>query len=251
MRDISARFQIKPQGVLHIGAHLAEEAELYESILPRERRLVIWIESQPEKCKEIRLRLDPSIHEVLEATIWHETGIEMTFHETNNSESSSLFELGRHSEKYPEVVSSSSRKVITTRIEDLVLGREFDFVNLDIQGAELNALKGFGGVLDQVTWIYTEVSKIELYKNGCLIHELDAFLKEHSFTRVSTRWIWNHGWGDAIFIKDSKATVGIRMAAVLSDFEWFAISILRLIRAAIPERVRNFLRKIQKRLLNK
>jgi len=56
----------------------------------------------------------------------------------------------------------------------------FDFINLDIQGAELLALKGATAILPFIKAIYTEVNEKELYENCGLIDELDAFLRNLS-----------------------------------------------------------------------
>lgn len=76
----------------------------------------------------------------------------------------------------------------------------YDFINLDIQGAELLALKGATSILPFVKAIYTEVNEKELYEGCALIEELDAYLKQNGFTRILTN-MTKHGWGDALYIR--------------------------------------------------
>jgi hypothetical protein len=78
---------------------------------------------------------------------------------------------------------------------------EYNFLNLDIQGAELKALKGMEDYLNKVDYIYTEVNKDYVYKNCALVEELDEYLKKFNLFRVETYWCENLQWGDAFYIR--------------------------------------------------
>lgn len=75
-----------------------------------------------------------------------------------------------------------------------------NFISIDIQGAELLALKGMGDLLNYFDYIYLEVNKEFVYKNCCLVNELDDYLKKFKFERVETRWTTKN-WGDGFYIK--------------------------------------------------
>jgi hypothetical protein len=116
-----------------------------------------------------------------------------------NTESTSLLNLGTHSNEYPTVQLSHAIPVTTTTLARL-LG---DFpapqlLALDIQGVELRAIKGYGERISEVVWIYCEVNKAELYEGCCLIYDLDVYLKTFGFKRTATKWT-NQGWGDALY----------------------------------------------------
>lgn len=51
-----------------------------------------------------------------------------------------------------------------------------DIVWMDLQGAELLALKGLGNYLNSVKYIHTEVSYIEMYSGQVMFEELNKFL---------------------------------------------------------------------------
>ena len=55
--------------------------------------------------------------------------------------------------------------VQSSRLDTLLQGatHQFDFINLDIQGEELRALRGLGDRIRGVRWIYCEVNKNPLY----------------------------------------------------------------------------------------
>lgn len=68
----------------------------------------------------------------------------------------------------------------TSTIDDLI-HEEIDFIKLDIQGGELNALKGSERVLKNVLGIETELMFMRLYKNQPLFGELNAYLQSQGF----------------------------------------------------------------------
>lgn len=191
-------WNIRPTGVLHVGAHEAEEAAEYEKAnwIP-----VIWVEGQVELANTLKARLDHSRHTVIQAFVWDKSGEVLTFKQTNNSQSSSLLDFGSHSKDYPNVVVQNEYAVTTSRLDAaLPKSAKFDFINLDLQGVELQALVGLGQQISEAKWIYTEVNKKNVYKKCTLVRDLDLFLKQHQFRRVATRWVRGKGWGDALYV---------------------------------------------------
>jgi len=199
--EISNVWRVQPKGVLHIGAHEAEEAEDYARL---DWGPVIWVEAQSKLAKKLKSRLKPGENTVFHAAAWDISGIEIELKITNNSQSTSLLEFGTHQQDYPDVKVTEIEKVVTTRI-DLLLNDsfKFEFVNLDIQGAELRALKGMGNLLNQVNYIYTEINKQEVYVGCATIEEIENYLETAGFRKVSIRWIPKKGWGDALYVRRS------------------------------------------------
>lgn len=223
---LKRRFGILPTGILHVGAHLAEERADYESAGWSVLNPIIWVESQIDLAQKLTEVLDPDKNKVVNATVWSETGKEMKFHVASNSQSSSLYDLGTHATTYPEIKFNSERTITTVRLDEIIDDSDdISFINLDIQGAELEALKGLGSRIHQVKWIYSEVNKRSVYEGCAIIGELDNYLEQFSFTRVATRWAYKTGWGDALWIKRSERR---RMAKAILIFK--VAEILRLIR---------------------
>ena len=77
----------------------------------------------------------------------------------------------------------------------------YNFLNFDIQGAELKALKGMEEYLNKVDYIYTEVNCDYVYKNCALITEIDEYLSQFRLYRVETEWCQDFKWGDAFYIR--------------------------------------------------
>lgn len=200
--NLEKYWKVEPQGVLHVGAHLAEESESYEK---QKWTPIIWVEGQEELVTKLQTRLNPEQHAVFQAYVWDSSGVSLTFKKTSNSQSSSLLEMGSHSIDYPEVLVTEEYRVVTTKLDDILpTGNTFDFVNLDIQGVELKALQGLVKHFSHIQWIYTEVNQKLVYKECTLINDLDAYLKIHNFRRVATRWVDGKGWGDALYVRSEK-----------------------------------------------
>ena len=96
------------------------------------------------------------------------------------------------------------KKNYSKKFEDLEIS-DIDFLLMDVQGFELEVLKGFGNELNLVKFIFTEVNRDYLYENNVLIYDLDRFLKSKDFIRVWTSWrTADMPWGDAFYIKTNK-----------------------------------------------
>ena len=201
INELVRRWGISPQSVLHIGAHLAEESNLYQSVGWNK---VTWIEANPALIIDIQKKVEPLGQNVIEAALWHTTGEKLSLKVASNGQSSSLLEFNYHSAYYPQIVVEKEIVVLTQRLDSILNEIDTpDFCNLDIQGAELAALNGFGKILNHINVIYTEVNKIELYTGCAMIKDIDKFLGEVGFRRVATRWVIGFGWGDALYMRQT------------------------------------------------
>jgi FkbM family methyltransferase len=194
-------WNIRPTGVVHVGAHLAEESKEYEKFnwVP-----IIWIEAQPSLVEELRKKMDPTFNSVIEAAVWNKSDIELELNVASNSQSTSLLDFGSHETSYPDVTFTNSLKVKTKRLDELLQDYTCpNFINLDLQGVELQALEGLGNLIEKFDYIFVEVNKAEVYKECTLVGALDSFLDQSGFSRVTTRWVLGRGWGDALYIRKS------------------------------------------------
>jgi len=180
---------VKPKRVLHIGAHRAEEADAYAAAGCE----VIWVEAQKHLADE----LHAAGHKVIHAAIWSEPTL-LTLHVTSNGQSTSLLPLSLHRQRYPDITVTSTSLIETTTIDSL--GLTVDMLNLDIQGAELEALKGATRTLAGVQWIYTEISIEELYEGQPLEDEITDWLSARGFTQTF-RALTDYGWGDCLYVR--------------------------------------------------
>ena len=202
--DILKKYSIDPKGIIHIGAHLAEEADSYRRSGVKN---VIWIEADPDTFSKLS-RIVPAYKGNLAycfAASDTESDHEI-FNIASNGESSSLLEMDKHLFHHPHISIIGQKIVRTRRIDNFIREENinsdlFDFVNIDIQGAELLALRGMPNFLEKARYIYSEVNISEIY-NGCAkIEEIDEYLSRFGFTRVETH-MTQYEWGDAFYIKN-------------------------------------------------
>jgi FkbM family methyltransferase len=209
-RELFPKYGIKPSGVLHLGANVGEEAPVYHQLGIEK---VIWVEGNPEIYERLRVNILAYPGQIGFNFLVGNKNEDATLHISNNgSQSSSVLELGTHTIAHPEVHYTHDVKVKMHKVEDIfndisvvtggqVTLKDCDFLNLDLQGYELEALKGMGDTLNQFKWVYSEVNKAELYKGCALIEDMDTYLLGSGFKRVETRWCGSTNWGDALYIK--------------------------------------------------
>jgi FkbM family methyltransferase len=191
----------KITGVLHVGAHECEEMSFYQH-MGVEPNNVYWFDAYQEKVDQANQRNIPN---VFQAVVTNADNNVVTFHITNNIQSSSILEFGTHEINHDWVKVVQQRKLSTTTIDTLVNMyqipiQQLNFWNFDIQGAELLALKGASSSLKYADAIYLEVNTEEVYKKCALVTEIDDFLAGHGFKRVLTK-MTDAGWGDALYLR--------------------------------------------------
>ena len=131
---------------------------------------------------------------------------DVTLNISNNGQSSSILEFGTHLLHHPQVQYIDKIKGKTTRLDTLIEKNSIpierlNFINLDIQGVELRALRSMEKYLKYINYIYTEVNEDYVYKNCNLVGEIDEYLSNFGFKRVVTKMAGKAGWGDALYIK--------------------------------------------------
>jgi len=73
------------------------------------------------------------------------------------------------------------QEVETHRIDDLLHGRQFDFVKIDTQGAELDVLRGGESVLRQADYILVEASLVDYNAGGAQAEAIFEYLRAMDF----------------------------------------------------------------------
>jgi FkbM family methyltransferase len=202
--DIIKKYNLNIKTILHVGAHIAEEHDVYFNNTCQK---VIWVEGNLELYEALKQKLDNTNNIVLHAVVSNRDDEEVDFTITNNKQSSSILNLGIHRKLFPDIVLESLTTVKTKTLKTLFLEnnlsfKEIDFLNLDIQGAELLALKGIGEELINLKAIFTEVNTDYVYEDCALITDIDQYLSNFGFKRVETVMWQDHPWGDALYIKE-------------------------------------------------
>jgi FkbM family methyltransferase len=217
--ELIERYKMNITGVVHAGAHYGEEAEAYEAC-GIER--VLWIEADPRLMAVLNERVYPLGQVTVCACVGARDGDEVVFHRADSIEggnwglSSSVLPLGTCRQVHPEIRYIDEEPMRTQTLATL-LGPNWpwpgapDFLTLDLQGYELECLKGAVPVLDSFRWVLTEINEDPLYEGCALLPELSHWMAERGFrltekklwgaqarTSSSERWF---GWGDALFVR--------------------------------------------------
>lgn len=196
--NILNKYDITPNGVIHVGMHKAEEYPIYKSagvqsilFVEANRDLAHGWQNDDDDCYVVHTAVSDKVEDV-------------EFHITNNGESSSILELGDHAKIYPHIVNVETVKMKTTTLDKIlekvgIYTFAWNILNLDIQGAELKAMRGLTR-WDAIEAVFTEVNYREMYKGCALEPEITSFLADLGLYKVE-EVDTGCGWGDALYIR--------------------------------------------------
>jgi FkbM family methyltransferase len=191
------------KGVLHLGASTGQERKEYDNYCKGD---VLWVEAIPSVYLELVKNIEPYKNQrAFNACLSNVDNDEVVFNVSNNeSQSSSMLELGTHLLIHPEVHYIEQITMKTKRVDTLFNGYSFkniNFLNVDLQGAEHLAIEGMGDLIKNIDYALLEVNMKETYKGCMLIPDLDYFMMQRGFERVETGdWVADT-WTDALYVR--------------------------------------------------
>jgi FkbM family methyltransferase len=192
-------FLRKAKGVIHVGANVGPERDLYAA-----RNLnVLWVEPIPDIFDRLKTRL--SAYPDQRAFNYLVTDVdekEYSFHiASNDGGSSSIYEFAAHKEIWPDVTYTKTITIKSITLDSLIKRERIEMINfdaliMDTQGSELLVLKGAANILRHFRFIKTEVADFESYRGCCRLMDMDEFLQGHGYKRVVTKRVAHkHGVG--------------------------------------------------------
>lgn len=200
--DVFEKHNYQPKGIIHIGAHMCEEREIYARAGCGDDK-VLWIEGNPNIVDNVKRTL-PSTVNIASAIITN-APCTVTFNISNNGQSSSYRDFALHSVHHPHVVYVDKMELPAYTLPGFLGIRgesmeKYDTLMMDIQGAEYDVLLGSEEILSKFRAIYMEVNTGEVYKGCGLLSDIEALLEKHSFKLVDIN-MTPYEWGDAFFVK--------------------------------------------------
>jgi FkbM family methyltransferase len=209
--------------VIDIGAAEGEDySPSYQPLIDLEIANIIGFEPNKEACEVLNSRAKEESHYL---PYFIGDGKVSTFYETNWPPTSSLFRpntklLEKFNNLAEVIVVQKEHQVQTHRLDDIQEIDGVDFLKMDIQGAELKALKNGVNLLNKALVVQVEVEFVELYQGQPLFSDIDSFLRSEGFQfhcfdslmgRALKPIIKNNNpseeinqvlWADAFYVKD-------------------------------------------------
>lgn len=211
--------------VVDIGA-MIEGKNRYDGLVEQGMARVIGFEPEPREFEKLKAQGDKR-HTYLPYFVG--SGKRATFHRCRYNGCSSLYApdpriidlftaFGASAGGSFEVLGTSSVKTI--RLDKIKEIQSCDFLKVDIQGAELDVLKGATRTLGKTAVVELEVEFVPLYKDQPLFAEIDMFMRAngfllHKFHEVAGRamrpFLVDNDlfkplsqllWANAVYIKD-------------------------------------------------
>jgi FkbM family methyltransferase len=190
---------ILPKGIIQCGAHLFQEKNEFISCGIKDFVLIemqtnIFIDLIKKANNTESLLFNVAISDSNESS-------EIFVDRQNQGQSASILKPKKHSDIYPMITFDQKSGVKTTTLDSLKFDRsKYNILFMDLQGAELKALKGASKTLPFIDCIYSEVNYIEMYEGCVLFTELCSFLYEKGFKLIQ-EGPDQGGWSDAFFVK--------------------------------------------------
>jgi len=200
--------------VVHVGAHAGEEVDAYRR---HGAQRILLVEANPASCEALAeaFGADADI-DVFHAAVTDHDGTDQLLLHTNTrgeTESASLLRMKRLGEIVSTLHTEGAVEVPATTLDRLLEEAGVDLstvglLALDVQGAELSALRGAPRTLSAVSAVLTEVALTELYEGAAGADEVETVLVNAGLSEVAgldyelyegdRRF---RAWGDRLFVR--------------------------------------------------
>lgn len=217
LRDDAPDMEIVDIGAMDVG-----EEPPYSRLMRPGKFRIVGFEPIENECAALNAKAGPGR---LFLPYFIGDGSERTFHINSAVMTSSFFQAD------PEVVNRfnslgelmrtvRTERVRTRRLDDIAELTRVDFLKADVQGAELEVLRGGRRVLSQTKLIECEVNFVPMYRDMPLWSDIDAEMRAqgflfHTFSGLAGRAfkpvVVNNDptmpvaqllWGNALYVRD-------------------------------------------------
>ena len=187
------------KGIIHIGGHYGEELQDYIDNGIQNIMVFEPLNGNFNVLSDKAANLNANI-EGFQVALGSKKGTATMYVSDNEQQSSSILEPAIHLTHHPHVKFPTTEEVEVDLLDEYDC-KDYNFINMDVQGYELEVLKGATETLKQIKYVYCEVNRAEVYKKNAMVEEIDDFLGEYGMVRKQTDWAGDI-WGDALYIKE-------------------------------------------------
>ena len=142
----------EPKGVLHIGAWDAWEAKQYAHVCGNNS---IFLEANPNSYERFKNEIEQFGQRIYNLAAWNVDDLEMDLYcPPHNPDSSSLVE------RIGNPIKTKTITIKTLFERENLSFNDYDLLNIDTEGAELQVLEGIGEEIKNFQYIIIEVSDL-------------------------------------------------------------------------------------------
>ncbi len=151
LKKLVNKYNLKINGVIHIGAHLGQEYNLYKELNIGD---MAFFEPQEKIFKELSNIIPESKHiKLFNMALGNETGSIKMYIDSYKQQSSSILEPKKHLSQYPHIQFHNEQNVLIDRLDNIIKSKSYNFISMDVQGYELEVLKGSNQILHNIDYI--------------------------------------------------------------------------------------------------
>ena len=197
-KNLITKYNCNIKGIVHVGGHVGDDVPAYiESGIQK----AVFFEPLEHSYVVLQNAIqNNSGYTAIKCALGSEKG-DLTLHMSSNSCSSSLLKPKAHLHVHPDVRFSETCQVEVRTLDSFeLLG--INFLSIDVQGYELEVLKGAKKTLEVIDYIMCEVNFQEMYEGCALSYEIEDFLSHYGFKRKEHFTGAHNFWGDTFFIKE-------------------------------------------------
>lgn len=218
LKYLNTKYQLDIEGVIHVGGHHGQELNDYEKFNIKKVYIFEPLKANFEVLKKkISKFKNIQIFPYRCALGNNEDEVVMNC-SSNDLESSSIMQPKIHLIQHRNIKFNKTENVNLRKLDSFNI-KNINFMNIDVQGYELEVLKGSIETLKYIDFIYCEINRDETYENNPLVGDIDIFLKKYGFDRCETKWASNKlSWGDAFYIRSEKIFLRNNIIAKLKKF---------------------------------
>jgi FkbM family methyltransferase len=194
------KYDMNIRGIIHIGAHRGQEIEEYVDNGIQDIIMFEPVSLNFSILEKRMMNINANISAYQVALGNEEKNVTMYLSD-NDLISSSVLKPKVHLQLHPGVGFPGTEEVEMKRLDSFSdETRNFNFINMDVQGYELEVLKGGVETLSHIDYVYCEINRDELYEGNAFVEDLDSFLSGYNMERVETDWAGTL-WGDALYVR--------------------------------------------------
>jgi FkbM family methyltransferase len=197
---IFERINVKPTGVIHVGLWDFIEYGCYTKLFGNN---VVGIEANPNIYQNMSKPVaDKWGFKIFNEFVYREDDCVKNFY---FAEYGSSFYPGQPEWNKVNSIKVKTKTLSTLVEENTINMNNYDFLNIDVEGAELDVLIGFEKHLDYINVIDIETSLDDRCKSGASHDVIVEWLGQRGFDlKEMSSSYGNQAWGDSLFVRNNR-----------------------------------------------